>query len=401
MKAPQDALILEKTKMAQVQIQAPKIENLIDTSNSFYQDLLGYKPEQTSLQQISESQWNEFANTRGLNPNSSGIYLPRNQRAVIRNENPLRLFHEYFGHGLYCEQSLQGRKLVELEKRLLEEEKQEFQKRQFKLEDLQRFRKQSQTFQELDEFRKQNLTQYELFAIWTEYLLSGEHNLRDEFGRKYDSLQNEDKEAVESVINFSKSYGNLATFYASGLARRTTPERVKRLLKDIYKDKLEDVSFALLYGSRKEFSDIDVFMVGENLPETDSWLDVRVYAPNDLERRLILFDIAVTNPVITGEFLFGDKDYFEQVREKTLSQPIIEDSIKHNLQESVNQKNLAQNYPENSQDRIRGLMYSLTYLKNALALESGIRLFTKEDLLSNSLREKQIQLKVGTEKNAT
>ena len=134
--------------MEQVQTQAPQIKrNLIETSVAFYQDLLGYAPEQTFLQQIPENQWDEFTEQRGLNPNSSGIYLPRNQTAIIRDENPLSLFHEYFGHGLYCEQNLTGRKLVDLERRLLEGEKQEFSSRRFSLEDLQRFRQQNQRFQ--------------------------------------------------------------------------------------------------------------------------------------------------------------------------------------------------------------------------------------------------------------
>lgn len=117
--------------MMQVQRQASKIDFLVDNSNQFYQDLLGYKPEQTFLQQLPLAQLNEFAKTRGLNSNSSGIYLPRNQTAIIPSDleiTPLSLFHEYFGHGLYCEQSLAGRKLVDLEKRLLEEEKKNFKK---------------------------------------------------------------------------------------------------------------------------------------------------------------------------------------------------------------------------------------------------------------------------------
>ena len=72
--------------MMQVKIQAPKTKNLLDISNFFYQDLLGYKPEQTYLQQIPENQWNEFVQTRGLNPNSSGVYLPRNQIAIIQQK---------------------------------------------------------------------------------------------------------------------------------------------------------------------------------------------------------------------------------------------------------------------------------------------------------------------------
>jgi len=80
--------------------------------------------------------------------------LPRNQTAVVQEQNSLSLFHEYFGHGLYSEQSLSGRKLVDLEKRLLEEEKQEFSSGKFTLEDVQKFRNANLTFQELDKFRK-------------------------------------------------------------------------------------------------------------------------------------------------------------------------------------------------------------------------------------------------------
>jgi len=237
-------------KMMQFQTQAPQIRTLLDSSNQFYQDLLGYKPEKTTLQQIPNTKWNEFAQTRGLNPNSSGIYLPRNQKAIIQGENPLSLFHEYFGHGLYCEHNLTGRKLVELEKRLLEEEQQTFSNSRFCLEDLQKFRQQNQTFQELEKFRQENLGRYELFAIWTEYLLSGEHNLREDFERKYDSLLGPEKEAVDSIINFSESYGDLATFYAQGMARKTTVGRVKRLLEEVCKDKLKDVRFALWFKKR-------------------------------------------------------------------------------------------------------------------------------------------------------
>ncbi len=61
-----------------------KIRFLLEQSNEFYLDLLGYKPEQTSLRIIPGNQWTEFATQRGLNPNSSGIYSPRNQTAVIR-----------------------------------------------------------------------------------------------------------------------------------------------------------------------------------------------------------------------------------------------------------------------------------------------------------------------------
>ena len=372
------------------------LHKLISHVNEHYQDLLGYKPEQTSLQSVSENQWYDFARTRGLNPNSSGIYLPRNQTAVIKQDNPLSLFHEYFGHGLYCEQSLSGRKLVDLERILLEEEKQEFQERQFTLEDVKRFRQQNQTFQKLDEFRKQNLEQYESFTIWTEYLLSGEFGLKDSFEKKYDNLSKQDKEGLDKIIGFNKSYGNLATFYAQGLARRTTPERVRRLLKDIYGDKLNRVKFASLYGSRKEFSDIDVFVVGEDLSRIkNDWIDISVYNTNVFNEKLKLFDVALTDALSNGELVFGVENYLEEQKRVLKNQQITEQAIQYNLRESEEQEELALKYPKESKERRIGLSYALTSKLMAENLRGRKRIFTKENLLSNSQSESFIELKGG------
>jgi predicted nucleotidyltransferase len=189
------------------------------------------------------------------------------------------------------------------------------------------------------------------------------------------------------VVGFSEQYGNLATFYASGLARRTTVERVKRLLEDIYKDKILDVRFAVLYGSRKEFSDIDVFIVGKNPQEAHSnFLDVKMQSPRDLRKGIKNFDVRTLIPLMNGEFICGDKDYFEKLREQVLFQPISEESIKHNLKWSSRMQRLRDENFEDDFLRSKFEGYSQTYLSNALALMQGKRLFTKEDLISYSKR---------------
>jgi len=164
------------------------LRNLLETSNSFYQDLLGYKPEQTQLEIISKNKLDELVSQKGFNPNSSGIYLPRNQTAIIQEGNLLSLFHEYFGHGLYCEQSLTGRELVDLERRLLKEEKEFFNEKKFIKEDLDNFRKENGTFKYLINFKENNLEIYEGFAIFTEYFLSKNFGLKNLFEEKYEKL---------------------------------------------------------------------------------------------------------------------------------------------------------------------------------------------------------------------
>jgi len=105
--------------------------------------------------------------------------------------------------------------------------KKNFDGKEFTLEELKEFRKQNQTFLNLDKFRKENLAQYELFAIWTEYLLSKELNMNCEFEKRYNTFSSDDKQIINSAINFSKQYGNLATFYEFSLARVQDKKVVK------------------------------------------------------------------------------------------------------------------------------------------------------------------------------
>jgi len=245
---------------------AQEFKSVIDFCNDYYSNLLGYKPEQTSLHSVPNSDWFDFTQQTGLDSNSSGVYLPRNQTASLKGENPLSLFHEYFGHGLFCEQSLTGRKLVSLERELLDVEKEEFDGKEFTLEELKEFRKQNQTFLNLDKFRKENLAQYELFAIWTEYLLSKELNMNCEFEKRYNTFSSDDKQIINSAINFSKQYGNLATFYEFSLARVQDKKRLLKLSQDIFGEKLDRTPLISHFGSGKVlFSDIDLFVVSNDI----------------------------------------------------------------------------------------------------------------------------------------
>ncbi|MFH1310920.1 MAG: hypothetical protein ABIH65_00760 [Nanoarchaeota archaeon] len=378
------------------------LSSYIESSNSFYQDLLGYKPEQTSLQEINESEWKEFVKQRGLNSNSSGIYLPRNQTAIIREENPLSLFHEYFGHGLFCEQTLIGRKLVDLEKKLLKEEKQEFNEREFVLDDINKFRQQNQTFQELEEFRKQNLARYELFAIWTEYLLSKEFGLRDDFERRYDILNKESKEVIDSITNFSKWYGNLATFYEFGLRKIQDKKRLIKLSQDLFNGSLNRTRLILHFGSKKPFSDIDLFMASNDIPPSyDSWLDVRAYKFDEIESGVNALNPMITYPIMIGDLVFGKEEYLRELKRKILAQPITEEAIAFSLKEHEAEKRRSKDESLGDYLQSKNLRSNKIFLTNALALKNGYKLLTVKELIKYSRTllssGKFIELKGGIE----
>ena len=381
--------------------RSSELQDYVVTSNQFYSDLLGYFPEQTSLRQIQESKWNEFTQGKGLDSNSSGIYLPRNQTAAIRGSNPLNLFHEYFGHGLFCEQSLPGRRLVDLEKKLLDEEREEFAGKRFTLEDIKKFRIGNKTFQQLERFRRENLAQYEAFAIWTEYLLSGEFGLEEMFERRHGSLEEADREIVDSVINFSQAYGNLATFYAFGLKKIQDKKRLLALSQDIFPS-LDKIKLILHFGSGKPFSDIDLFVVSDSVhPLYSNWVDVRTSGIEELDERIRILDPKVTDPIMIGNLIKGDENYLRRLRRKILGQTITEDAIRYNLEMARFhwRKSLDSFLEEHFQNK--NLRSSKTYLTNALALRNGCKVLTFNRLVdySHSLSsdERPIELKGGIE----
>ena len=361
------------------------LQEFLETSNSFYQDLLGYKPEQTSLREIPREKWEDLTQQFNLSPNSSGIYLPRNQTAIIQEDDALGLFHEYSGHGLYCEDSIAGIHLVELEKKLLGEEEQEFDGRSFTLEDLQKFRTQNQTFQELDEFRKQNLAKYETFAIWTEYLLSREFGLNDDFEERYNSLPPEDQESINSAIRFSNQFGDLATHYAFGLRKIQDQKRLLKLSQGVFGRKLNRTQLILHFGSGKPFSDVDLFVVSNDIPSTyDPWLDVRAYQPQDLDRGIRVLNPMITDPIMTGTPIFGDERYLKELRGKTLAQPITEEAIRFNLREYEKDKRASKDKCLGEHLQEKNLRSSKTYLTNTLALRRGHKILTFNELVEYS-----------------
>ncbi len=387
--------------MMQVLKQALKTKHFLDSSNKFYQDLLGYKPEQTSLEQIQENQWLKFTSEKGLNPNSLGVYLPRNQTAVIREENPLSLFHEYFGHGLYCEQSLIGRNLVDLERRLLEEEKEFFNEKKFTKEVLKNFRKENKTFNHLQTFKDNNLGTYESFAIFSEYFLSKKFDLNKLFEKRYEKLNGDFKKYFDKVISFNKKFGDLATFYEFGLGKVQDEERLLKLSKDFFNKKLDETDLILHFGSGKPFSDIDFFVISNKIePFYCNWLDIRAHNPEDIEKKIRTLDSRVTDPIIVGSLIFGKEKYLSELKEKVLAQSITDEAIKYNLEmaEYSRKRYLDSSLGEPLQ--AKNLRSSKIYLTNALAMKNGDKILTSKGLLDYYHRkflqsEKFIELEGG------
>ena len=371
---------------------------LLDASNEFYQDLLGYKPETTKLSVVNNREWNSFCQNTGQPINKNGIYIPRSEIAIVRNEIPykeLGLFHEFYGHGLFCERTLLGKKVVGLDKKLMEEEQNYFEENEINQSTHNEFVKNNKTAKKLIDLKNRTETYQELWSIFTEYLLGEEAGVKG-FLDKYKKLSGIERRELGKFISFKEKFGNLAIHYANGFEKYYTPNKIKGLMEELYKGKNEVSKLSVLYGSQKPHSDIDIFSISNSLPTIDEdWIDSRVISPEDFERRINLFDICVTDPILTGEYILGDRNYFEMIKNRLMTQPITKKAIDHNLNYAKTQKQIASEFSLGSFDNKKHLGYARTLLLNALSLKEGKRLLTKN---SYSLSENLIQLKGGINK---
>ena len=141
-----------------------------------------YLPESSSLIIHSSDSWLRFIKHRKSNKNLDGTYLPRTLTAHLKEDTPyfeINKFHEYYGHGGFCEHSQIGDRIVQYELELKEIEKQiigsdKFQDNSsFKLsKNHQQFNQYVTLRKEFDNYFNQHHNYYEGYAYWLEKYFS-------------------------------------------------------------------------------------------------------------------------------------------------------------------------------------------------------------------------------------
>ncbi len=360
------------------------LAKLCEDISSHYEQLLGFSPRRTKLDELTRKQWNETCSEKNLNSNASGAFTSRDLVARVNVESsdfPLNFFHEYFGHGLFYEYAREGRYLEKAEKRLLKDEVKNFRGSSFSPEELGEFRKQNPNFKILERMKKADINFYELFAIWTEKYLASKYGLEDKFEKKYADLPKEAKDILNQMETVRKEKGDLTLFYECGFPRYSTQERVKSLLKEALGEQFEKAKLVMLYGSRKPYSDVDIFLVGDSVNvEPRHYLDIQDYGQKEFEFMVSNFDVAATDAIMSGEFISGDRAYLETIRDRLENGKISKSAIYYNMMRSRQQRIWSDTYPKSSKESSKGGCYAQTYLRNALSLYQGKRLFTKKAL---------------------
>jgi hypothetical protein len=364
------------------------LSNLVLESEEVLLSEFNIKPEKSIYQVHPNNEWFEFVKKTSSHPDSHGIYLPRSLSAYLKESSeflPVNLMHEYFGHGLFCEHAITGQRIVSLEHSLAETEKEMLNLTE--LPDLSHFQidKTNPYFQryksqreDLQQFFSQNVYNYEGFAIWLEHFLSKATNNENLFEQKMDELVHPDyRKLFEKFQSFSEQNGNFALIAQLGFPKYYDDVTIIDTLKRIYKKDFESINLAILYGSQEPYSDIDLLVVSDKINSGyNHWLDIYARTQEDFEKDLSNFSIAVTDPLFSGRTIVGGSGHQEQLKQRVLNQPITQEAIQYNMQQSEEQGRIALMYPEGSKERSIAVSYQQSFRKNAEELQKGNKILT-------------------------
>ncbi len=143
------------------------LDSLLQEASDFIEEEFGLETGECGLKLYSAENWSRFCEVNGFDEKSEGIYVPKSHTAYAKTDSDVlisNIFHEYFGHGLFCEYSSIGKKLVEIE----------------------------QEGGDAHSYLQQNIDNYEGFALWMEALLCEETGNSDVWERKKERLSQED-----------------------------------------------------------------------------------------------------------------------------------------------------------------------------------------------------------------
>lgn len=341
---------------------------MIKEINAYLRGRFGISVADTGLYLHSEEEWGQFSRGNGFN--AEGAYLVRSKEAHVNADSELSAidtFHEYFGHGLYVENSAIGKKLYSLESRLMNEEKEAgISSRQ----ELEAFRGKSNTCREIRDFQEKTIASYEGFAMWMEWYLSMLTGNMGLYGKKEACRSEGARRLTNEFIEFSKQNTDYALLYANGFPKHYDIGILNEIARNVFRNDLDSIDFALVYGSRKPCSDIDLFIVSDKIPcFFTGWLDVYSVSRDKFSDLLSKMDISITDALFSGELIYGNKQSFENAKVKAACTSLSREAIDFHLNHSSKAKELSEKC--SGMEKRSAARYAVSYSLNAKEMKEG------------------------------
>lgn len=212
------------------------------------------------------------------------------------------------------------------------------------------------------------------FALFVEWQYSLDNNLN--FDEKMSLLHQSSRDLFDSVQEYHNQFGLYGMMCQAGFSRDYVD--VVELLQKVN----PECELALHYGSKKPFSDIDVFTIGANPTHNiqNEWFDMYHYDYSTFFHMLKNLDPAVTDPIFTGLVIKGDVALQEQLQQFIFGVPITKHVIEYNLRKAHDVRNFVVTMQDGN-EKNNTVQYAATLEKNAVLLLQGYRGIVRENLL--------------------
>lgn len=347
------------------------LDKLVLQATEYISSEFSISLEKTQLKSYSNEQWEKFCDLNYFNKYSEGIYIPESYTAYINTKSEVlesNIFHELYGHGLFVEHSNIGKQLMNIIQNKGDEKKYLFDE----------INPQEQFFG----LAKHNIQNYEGFAVWLEALICEETGNKNIWELKKNKLPEEYIELFDYFKDFEKNYSRFGLISQLGFPKFYNNKDVVEITKRIYKESFENIELIIIYGSKKPESDIDLFIISDKQSKNyfNGWLDIYELNKNEFEKLSANLDISVTDPIFTGELIYGNTNSFEQLKQKIEKQTITQNTIKHNLNEAEKQKNFLKKIHKTDKRKKDCLSYINSFSKNAELLSKGYKALTLKNI---------------------
>jgi hypothetical protein len=348
------------------------LDSLLLEASSFVSSELNLKIQQSQLKPYSLENWQQFCQTNSFEQSAGGLYVPQSLSAYVNAESPFlipNIFHEYFGHGLFCEHSQLGQELVEIVQN-------EGGGNKFLHDEVE------PQIQPLG-LCSQNIGNYEGFAVWMEALLCEELGKQKIWETKKTSIPQFYQSLHEHFQDSEQKLTRFGFMSQLGFPKHYSDQQVVDVLKHLYRaDKFTKVDFVILYGSQKPESDIDLCVVSTNSSTQyfNGWLDLAELNRKDFQQRLTNLDIAITDAMFSGKLIYGEENNFSQLKQNILDTPITKEAIDYNLAKAQYQREHLPHHKDNPRMKKLCLSYIESFSQNAQQLQKGKKLLTLQNL---------------------
>lgn len=340
------------------------VTEIIIQGRDFIKSEFNLELSKSTLKHYSKSDWKTFCQVNNFDSTQYGLYVPKSYTAYVHNDPFFisNIFHEFFGHGLFCEHAILGQELVKNE---INNNSKEF--------------PYSKTKKYLS-FTDNNILDYEGFALWMEYTLCKETNNEKIWNDKKQTFSKDIITLIEYFQSCEEKFTRYGFMAQMSFPRYNNPDKIIAVVKKLYDLKFKNIETIIFYGSKKPYSDIDLFIISNNPSRNyfNGWLDIYELNIKDFEYLKNNLDISVTDPIFTGTQIYGQLKLDEYKRD-ILNQKITQKMISHSKIRAMDQKEAIN---ETTDDRLVKIAtgYSNTYEFNAKELALGNKILTFKEL---------------------